>query len=126
MANIVQRGENSYQFTVSLGKDSRGKHPRVTKTYIVENKFTPKQLKEYLDSEYLKFKNEVLSGNYIQPQKMIFSDFAEEWEKKYASTLGKTTFGNHRRKLRDHILPVIGHVEMSKINEMILLIYYQT
>lgn len=121
MANIVQRGENSYQFTVSLGKDARGKYPRVTKTHIVENKFTPKQLKEYLDSEYLKFKNEVLSGNYIQPQKMIFSDFAEEWEKKYASTLGKTTFGNHRRKLRDHILPVIGHVEMSKINEMILL-----
>lgn len=121
MANIVKRGENSYLFTVSLGRDANGKYPRETMTYVVEGKFTPKQLEEHLKGEYLKFKNQVLSSNYIRPQKMIFSDFVEEWKKKYASNLAGTTYGNHERKLNDHIIPIIGHMEMSKINELILL-----
>ncbi|MDM5231438.1 tyrosine-type recombinase/integrase [Lysinibacillus pakistanensis] len=121
MANIVKRGENSYLFTVSLGKDARGKYPRETMTYIVEGKFTPKQLEEHLKGEYLKFKNQVLSGNYVRPSKMNFTDFVSEWEKKYASKLAGTTYGNHQRKLTDHITPVIGHMEMIKINELIIL-----
>lgn len=121
MANIEKRGDNSYRFTVYLPKDALGKYPKKRKSITVEGKYTPKQLKEYLDSEYLKFKNEVLSGNFVEIKKMFFSDFAKQWEDKYASTLAGTTYGNHQRKLKDHILPVIGHMEMNKINELILL-----
>ncbi|MEA0554617.1 site-specific integrase [Lysinibacillus irui] len=116
MASIVKRGENSYRFTVYLPKDAKGRYPRETKTITIEEKMTPKQLKEFLDREYLKFKNEVLSGNYVKVEKILFKDFAEQWEKDFASTLALTTYGNHQRKLELHINPIIGHMPMDQIN----------
>lgn len=121
MANIEKRGENSYRFTVSLPKNAEGKYPLERTTYNVEGKFTPKQLEEHLEHEYLKFKQSVLSGNYIRPQIMTVSQFSIEWEQKYASKLAETTYSNHQRKLKTHILPVIGHMEMNTVNEFILL-----
>lgn len=121
MANIEQRGKNSYRFTVSLPKNAKGIYPKERTTYTVEGKYTPKQLEEHLKHEYLKFKSLVLSGNYIRPEAMTFSAFAEEWQKKFASKLAGTTYGNHQRKLELHILPVIGHMDMIKINEFILM-----
>ncbi|MGE7546064.1 tyrosine-type recombinase/integrase [Sporosarcina newyorkensis] len=121
MANIEQRGENSYRFTVYLPKDAKGRYPKERMTYTVEGKYTPKQLQEHLNHEYLKFKAEVLSGNYVRPEAMTFSAFIKEWDKKYASKLAKTTHGNHVRKLDLHILPEVGHMEMTQINEFILM-----
>lgn len=121
MANIEKRGENSYRFIVYLPKDANGKYPRQTKTIIIEEKMTPKQLKEFLDREYLKFKNEVLSGNYVKVGNMLFKDFAEQWEKDFASTLALTTYGNHQRKLNLHINPVIGHMRIDRINSFHLM-----
>lgn len=121
MASIDKRGENSYRFTVYLPKDAQGKYPRHTKTITINEKMSPKKLEEYLNGEYLKFKNEVLSGNYIQVQNMTLNAFVQEWYSKYASKLAQTTYGNHQRKLDKHILPVIGHMEMNKITEMMLI-----
>lgn len=121
MANIQQRGDASYLFTVSLPIDAKGRYPRETMTYIVEGRYTPKQLEEHLKHEYLKFKSIVQSGNYIRPQTMIFSEFVKEWDSKYASKLAATTYGNHLQKIADHISPIIGHMEMNKINELTLI-----
>ncbi|WP_391119362.1 tyrosine-type recombinase/integrase [Psychrobacillus sp. L3] len=122
MANIEKRGDNSYRFTVYQKKDAKGRYPRKTKTYTVTKKMTPKQLEEHLDHEYLKFKQEVLSGEYINPEKMPFSKFVEEWKEKFAEKeLSSTTMANHEFKLNNHILPVIGHVPLDEINSMMLL-----
>lgn len=121
MANIQKRGENSYLFTVGLPKNAKGIYPRETTTYVVEGKYTPKQLEEHLKHEYLKFKQEVRSGNYIRPQEMAFAEFRMEWDSKYASKLAGTTYGNHQRKLELHISPVLDHMEMKQINEFILM-----
>lgn len=121
MANIEKRGKNTYRFTVYLPRDASGRYPKERMPYTVEGKFTPKQLEEHLEHEYLKFKRAVQSGNYIRPQEMSFSEFALEWDTKYASKLAGTTYGNHLRKLELHILPVLGHTEMKKINEFILM-----
>ncbi|MBD7942519.1 site-specific integrase [Psychrobacillus sp. Sa2BUA9] len=121
MANIEKRGENSYRFTVYLPKNADGKYPKKRKAITVEGKYTPKQLKEYLDREYLKFKDEVLSGSYVLPEKMLFSAFANEWLEKFArKELSSTTFVNYESKLMTNILPVIGHVRMDEINTMML------
>lgn len=121
MAQIQKRGNNSYRLTVYLPKDSNGKYPRQTKTITILEKMSPKKLEEFLNGEYLKFKNEVLSGNYIQVQHMTLNNFVEEWYTKYASKLAQTTYGNHQRKLNSHVLPAIGHMEMNKITEMMLI-----
>ncbi|MET3657894.1 tyrosine-type recombinase/integrase [Sporosarcina psychrophila] len=121
MANIQQRGGNSYLFTVGLPKNAKGIYPRETMTYVVEGKYTPKQLDEHLNHEFLKFKNVVLSGNYVRPQEMTLAEFTIEWDAKHASKLAGTTYGNHQRKLELHILPVLGHMEMKQINEFVLM-----
>jgi len=122
MANIEKRGDHSYRFTVYEKKDAKGRYPRKTKTYTVKKKMTPKQLNEHLEHEYLKFKQEVLSGGYITPERMLFSKFVEEWKKKFAEKeLSSTTYANHEFKLTNHILPEIGHVPLNEINSMMLL-----
>jgi len=122
MANIEKRSENTYRFTVSLGRGADGKYRRRRKTYTVQQKLTPKRLEEHLNHEYLKFKQEVESGAYIAPQKMTLSAFINEWRNKFAdSDLSETTLLGHLSRIDNHILPIIGHVELDKINSLMLL-----
>ena len=119
---VRKRSENTYQFTVSTGKASSKDYGRKYKTYTVEQKLTPKQLVEHLKHEYLKFKQEVLSGEYIAPEKMTFAAFVAEWEKKFAEKeLSETTYLGHMSRLDNHILPVIGHQSMDGIRSMMIL-----
>lgn len=122
MANIQKRGDGSYFFTVSLGRGADGKYQRKTKTYRPERKMTPKQMKEHIEHEYMKFKEEVRTGVYVSPEKMTFEAFTKEWRKKYADNeLSETALMGHLSRLNNHIIPVIGHVRMNQINSMMLL-----
>lgn len=122
LANIEKRGDNSYRFTVYLPKNAKGR-PEGTYDVYCRRQIHAKaaEMKELLNHEYLKFKTEVLSGNYIRPQEMTFAEFVEEWDTKYAAKLAGTTYGNHQRKLELHILPVLAHMEMKQINEFVLM-----
>lgn len=118
---VRKRSENTYQFTVSTGKASTNDYGRKYKTYTVTRKYTPKQLEEHLKHEYLKFKQEVLSGEYITPEKMTFTAFVEEWKSKFAENeLSETTYVAHISRLDNHILPVIGHLTIESIRPMLL------
>jgi integrase len=122
LKGIRKRSENSYTFTVSLGKGLDNKYKRAHKTYVVTQNLSPKKLEEHLQREYLKYKQEVLADEYIAPEKMTFKQFSIEWEEKFAKNeLAATALGNHQLKLKNHILPVIGHHRMDKINHLILL-----
>ncbi len=119
MANIQKRGENSYCFTVSLGKGPNNKYIRRTKTIKIEQKLSPKKLNEYLEYEYAKFRQEILAGEYIAPDKMLFAQFINEWENKYAvKELSETTIANYMTHLKNHILPIIGHMRIDQIAPM--------
>ncbi|PID20156.1 site-specific integrase [Sporosarcina sp. P3] len=121
MANIEKRGDNSYRFTVTAGKDANGKYIRKRMTYTVTEKFTPKKLEEHLRHEYLKFKEDVLSETYIKPEKMTFATFVEEWKKNFADKeLSETTYINRMTVLKSHILPVISHVRMDQFKPLLL------
>lgn len=120
MANIQKRGNNSFFFTVSLGRDANNKYRRRTKTITVEQKMTPKQLREHLNAEYLRFKEEVLSGAYISPGKMAFQKFVEEeWRPKYAKDeLSPTTLKAYNEHLNTRILPAFGHFQIDQITSL--------
>src|SRR5690625_842670 len=119
---VQKRGENSYFFTVSLGRGADGKYKRKTKTFRVTEKMTPKQEEEFIRHAYMNFKQKVQSGAYVTPSKMLFMDFAEEWKKRYAYVkLADTTIESRESMLDNHILPVIGHIRIDKINTFILM-----
>ncbi|SDC05698.1 tyrosine-type recombinase/integrase [Shouchella lonarensis] len=116
MSNIRKRGENTYFFTVSLGQGLSGKYPRKYKTYKVTEKMTPKQLEKHLELEYAKFEQLVKSENYIDPEKMSFTEFVKQWTENFAeNSLSETTIANHLNRLQNHILPTLGQKRIDKI-----------
>lgn len=121
ISGIRKRGENTYQFTVSVGKTSSNEYGRKYKTYTVTEKFTPKKLQEHLKHEYLKFKQEVDSETYIAPEKMTFEAFVEQWKKNFADKeLSETTYMSRINILSSHILPEIAHIRLDQFKPLVL------
>jgi len=122
MATIRKRSENTYQFIVSLGLGADKKYKRKYKTYTVKEKMTPKQLKEHLEHEAYKFEQQVLSEAYITPNEMSVKQFAQEWQEKWLEkNLSESTIMTYLYTLNNHILPVLGHLNINKINTLMLL-----
>lgn len=122
MATIRKRSENTYQFTVSLGVGADGKYRRKYKTYRVTEKMTPKQLEAHLEHEAYKFEQKVLSDAYISPTEMTFKQFASEWRTKWLEReVSENTIALRLGSLKNHIMPVIGHLSISKITTLMLL-----
>lgn len=120
MASIEKRGENSFRLIVEAGYDARGKRIKRTKTVRVEEKMTPKRLREHLEMELAKFKMEVEAGEYIKPEKMTFGTFTEiEWLKKFAEQrYSPKNLNNTLVILRSHVLPVFGHIQINNIKPL--------
>lgn len=119
MANIRQRGKDSWELTVSLGKGPNNKYIKKSKTIKVTEKMTPKKLQEYLEFEYSKFKQELETGMYITPGKITFADFIDTWREKYAvSHLGTATLENYMQHLNKRVIPYIGHLKLEDIKPM--------
>ncbi|AZS14563.1 tyrosine-type recombinase/integrase [Paenibacillus lutimineralis] len=116
MANIRQRGKNSYEFTVSTGKGPNNKYGRETTTIEVTEKMSPKKLQEYLEYEYAKFKEEVKSGNYIKPSKKTFEEFIPMWKTHYAiSKLSPTTLETYEAHINSRLIPAFGYMQLDQI-----------
>lgn len=82
MPTIEKRGEKSFRLVVDIGTKSKRK--RKVKTIRIEDPTllkTTKKLRNYLESEWYKFKTEVEAGAYITPHKRTFNMFIEDWEK---------------------------------------------
>ncbi|WP_312474146.1 site-specific integrase [Neobacillus sp.] len=122
MASMQKRGENSWLLVVESGYNAKGDRARRTKTVRVEDKAllkTKKKLQDYLDGELYKFRIEVEAGEYISPEKMLFSAFVEEWRKKYLiKEFSQTTINQYNSLLKNHILPAFGHIRIDKFNTM--------
>jgi integrase len=122
MASIEQRSPNSWRLTVEAGYGPDGKRLRERKVVTIEDKAllrTTKKLQEYLDDELHNFKQEVQSDLYIAPQKMTYSEFVVQWKAKYGETeLSRTTLNAYCTHLKNHIIPVLGHLRLDEIKTM--------
>ncbi|WP_245605575.1 N-terminal phage integrase SAM-like domain-containing protein [Thermicanus aegyptius] len=122
MANYRQRGKNSWELTISLGRGVDGKYIRRTKTITVEDERilrASKRLETHLEQEWLKFKEEVEAGEYVAPAKLTFSRFVELWKEKYADRhLERKTLYSYMVNLNTHILPSFGHFQLDQIKPL--------
>lgn len=122
MANFRQRGRNSWEITVSLGRGVDGKYIRRTKTVTVDDERilrAPKRLESYLEQEWRKFKEEVEAGSYIAPAKLTFSQFVELWKDKYAvNQLERKTLYTYMVNLNTRILPAFGSLQLDQIKPL--------
>lgn len=125
--SIEKRGENTWRLTVDLGFNADGTRNRPRKAIEIEDKAllkTKKRLDDYLNDELSAFKRDVEAGEYIKPTKLTFKDFFENvWKSKFAAVEFKngedgTTYASHCSKIKNHVLPIIGHLCMDEINTM--------
>jgi integrase len=123
MPSIEKRGERSWRLIVEAGIDASGKRDKRTKSIKIDDPAllkTTKKLRDYLDSEWWKFKTEVEAGTYIKPGKMTFKEFVEKhWTPKYAKReLAESTQETYKRNFKTHIYPFFGHKKLGEIKTM--------
>jgi integrase len=117
--SIERRGKDSWRIVVSLGFDSEGKRIKRTKTIKAKTK-------REAQKELAKFVVEIESGEYITPEKMLFSAFLEEWKQKYAKKqLAPKTYETYVNHLTNRICPEFGHLRMDSIKPMHIINFLQ-
>lgn len=115
MASIRKR-KNTYQVTVSNGRDAAGKQIIETATFVPDPQKTEKQNQKALEKFAFEFEEKVKSGKYLDGEKLTFQDFVDLWFNDYANThLEQATLQLYRHLLNTHIIPEIGHLKLSKI-----------
>lgn len=126
MASIRKRG-NSYRVTVSNGRDIHGKQILETATFVPDPARTEKQNLKALEKFVFEFEEKVKSGKYLDGEKITFKSFTESWLTDYAELhLEKTTLQLYRHLLKLHIIPVIGHLKLTRVQPVHLNRLYNT
>ena len=77
MASIRKR-KDSYQITVSLGRDAEGKQLLETTTCRPEAT-TPRAIEKEVDQFAKDFEKRVCEGKYLDGEKVSFTSFVETW-----------------------------------------------
>lgn len=125
MASIRKRG-NTYQITISCGRDSKDRKITRTTTYRPElytskgHLKTEKTLQKELESFAAEFEKQVLNGSYTDGNKITFERYAEKYLDEYArkyqapKTL-ESTEGNVRRFIK-----AFGYISLDKLTPLFL------
>ena len=126
MASIRKR-KNSYQITVSNGRDALGKQIIETITFTPDPNKTEKQNLKDLEKFTMEFEEKVKSGKYLDGEKLTFKEFVDIWFHDYGSIhLEEATIQLYRHLLNVHIIPEIGHLKLAKILPAHLIKLYNT
>lgn len=105
-----------YKIEVSNGYDVNGKKIRETTTFVPDPSMTKKQQERALQKFAMEFEDKVKRGNCIEGDKITLAEFTEKWFEDYAEgQLERTTLWRYRYVLDNNILPVMGHLKLSKI-----------
>ena len=60
---------------------------------------------------------EVGGGEFIEPSKMLLSDFIDEWKRMYAAPeVDPSTLARYESNFRAQIKPKLGHLKLSQIS----------
>ncbi|NWO14665.1 site-specific integrase [Virgibacillus sp.] len=107
--SVENRGKGKWRLTVYLGQGIDGKYIRKRKTVAAKNKTEARKL-------LTAFENEINSGEYIEPTKIKFSAFVEDWRNLYANKhFAAKTLETYNYILDSHILPTFGHKKLESI-----------
>ena len=114
MAQIRERN-GSYQITVSLGRDHNGKRLFESCTYkpiATAPTKIEKEVRQFADE----FERRVRDGKYLAGEKITFQKVCEMWEESEdAASLTKNVLIGYEAILKNHAIPNIGTMKISKI-----------
>lgn len=114
MAQIRERNGN-YQIIVCLGRDHNGKRIYERCTYKPTSKSARKieqEVRLFADQ----FEKQVREGKYLSGEKITFQKVFEMWtDSEDAASLTKNVLIGYKSILKNHAIPNIGNMKISKI-----------
>jgi integrase len=90
-----------------LGYDEMGKKKYVTKRGFPSEKAAPKYLTEILHT--------INQGTYVDPSKLPFSEFLDQWLDNKADQVRPKTLDMYRRTINLHVIPHVGRVKLTDL-----------
>ena len=109
---LKRRSDHSYSIVIYLGRDAiTGKKRQ--KWHTVQGN------KKKAEEELTRLLHEVNTGTYVEPSKLLVKDYLERWLKDYAKgTVGKKTFERYEGIVRDHLIPELGSLQLTKLQPL--------
>ncbi|WP_255253206.1 N-terminal phage integrase SAM-like domain-containing protein [Brevibacillus laterosporus] len=71
--------------------------------------------KKEAEAAMFEVQNQLNKGTYIEPSKMLYSSFMEDWLKDKQTKVKKRTLETYSGLVNNHILPSLGEIEWSKL-----------
>ena len=119
MASIRKRGD-SYQITVTLGRDPSGRRIQETTTFHPTGR-TDRQIEKELSQFVREFEEKCQNGNVIQGDKLTFNDMLTEWRESWASEhLTLSVLEGYEDYFTRYAIPRFGSMKMNKITPILL------
>lgn len=115
--SISQRspGTWSIRFDMGVGPDGIRKQKRVTF----------RGTKREAEREMTRMLNELNTGSFVEPTKVTVKSFLESWLADYAKmSVVPKTYERYSEIIRLHLIPALGHVQLTKLQPLHLQSYY--
>lgn len=97
-----------YYYRITLGKDISGKRLQSMKRGFSTEREAKKALRT---AQTLADK-----GGFILPSNATYKEYLTEWFEMRKSNLGKQTIVNQEINIRVHIIPLLGHIQLTELN----------
>jgi integrase len=101
----TSKGETKWLYMLDIGKE--GKRKQKKKSGFKSEREAKKALRLA--------EAEVIQGTYIEPSKMTYGGFIDEWFRTKQKSLGKQTIEVHTMYLNKYIIPSLGNVPLSSL-----------
>lgn len=111
MLFLRQRGKNTWELSISLGRGHDGKYIKKTKNVKAKNKTEAKELLR-------RFISEVETGEYSNLGNAFFFDVVNDWRRKHAENLAIRTQQGYESNLKLRVLPYFGNMKVSNIKKI--------
>lgn len=106
MAHVRKEGKSWY-YAIDLGKGEKGKRKIKKKRGFKTEKEAELALAEVM--------LEINRGTFVEPSKILYSDFLDEWLKDKQISVRTSTFKMYKALVKGHISPVLGQLKLSDI-----------
>ncbi len=107
--SIRKRGQNSWEITLDLGRDERGKRVRRFVTVKGNKKQAQRRLRELL--------TELDGGVVPSNERILMRDWLERWLTEcVVGHLSQATEDRYRGIVKNHLQPALGHIELNKLS----------
>lgn len=109
----VKKDGNSWYFVLTHGKKANGKPNQYKKRGFKTKQEAIQALNE--------LEHTLLTGTYIKPHKMTYRQYMlEQWLEDKQTRVKQQTIGTYRWLVELHILPTLGHVELTQLTPMMI------